>query len=324
MIRNLQRFVLLSLFTLVACAVAVQSARAQAYPGKPVRIVVPFPAASATDLVARVVGQELAASLGQPFVIENKPGAQGSIATDQVAKSAADGYTLLLPANTHAAIPSLYKKVPYDTVKDFAPIARLATTSLVLMVRADYPPKNLAEFMAHVKANSGKLSAGYGSSSSQTSVSQLKKMAKVDVAEIPYKGIPLAVNDVLGGTLDFTFVDLGNALAQAKGGKLRGLAVTAKERNPLAPDWPPMASVLPGYEITAWFVLLAPAGTPPDVIQKLSEATQKALAKPEMKEKLAAIGMVPAPLKPAETGQFIVAEVAKWAQLVKDAGIQPE
>src|SRR6185295_271629 len=200
---------------------------------------------------------------------------------------------------------------------------RISTTSLVLMVRTDYPPKNLQEFMAYVKANNGKLSAGYGSSSSQTSISQLKKMAGVDVAEIPYKGIPLAVNDVLGKTLDFTFVDLGNALAQAKGGKLRGLAVTEKERNPLAPDWPPMATVLPGYDISAWFVLLAPAATPPDVIQKLSAATMAALAKPEMREKLAAIGMVPAPLKPAETGAFIQAQVVHWARLIKEAGIQP-
>jgi tripartite-type tricarboxylate transporter receptor subunit TctC len=309
---------------LAAFAVLLAAHAHAQYPTKPVKIVVPFPAGSATDLVARVVGLELQSSLGQPFIIENKPGAQGSIASDQVAKGAADGYTLLLPANTHAAVPSLYKKVPYDAVKDFAPIARISTTSLVLMVRTDYPPKNLQEFMAYAKANSGKLSAGYGSSSSQTSVSQLKKMAGIDVAEIPYKGIPLAVNDVLGKTLDFTFVDLGNALAQAKGGKLRGLAVTEKERNPLAPDWPPMATVLPGYDISAWFVLLAPAATPPDVIQKLSAATMAALAKPEMREKLAAIGMVPAPLKPAETGAFIQAQVAHWARLIKEAGIQPE
>lgn len=306
-----------------ACAVAVQGVLA-AYPDKPVKVVVPFPAGSATDLIARLVGRELQDALGQPFVIENKPGAQGSIATDLVAKGPADGYTLLLPANTHAANPSLYKKLPYDPVKDFVGVARLATTSLVLMVRADYPPKTLPEFMAHLKKNPGKLSAGFGSSSSQVSVSQLKKMTGVDVAEIPYKGIPLAVNDVLSGTLDFTFVDLGNALAQAKGGKLRGLAVTEKERNPLAPDWPPMASVLPGYDISAWFVLLAPAKTPPDIVQKLQDATVKALAKPEMRDKLAIIGMVPAPLKSSETDKFVEAEVARWGRLVKEAGIQPE
>jgi tripartite-type tricarboxylate transporter receptor subunit TctC len=306
-----------------ALALATSGALA-AYPERPVKIVVPFPAASATDLVARVLSLELQDTFKQPFIVENRPGAQGSIATDQVAKGAADGYTLLLPANTHAANPSLYKKLPYDPVKDFVPIARLATTSLVLMVKADYPVKTLPEFMTHIKKNSGKLSAGFGSSSSQVSVSQLKKMTGADVQEIPYKGIPLAVNDVLSGTLDFTFVDLGNALAQAKGGKMRGIAVTEKGRNPLAPDWPPMASVLPGYEITAWFVLLAPKGTPPDVIEKLQAATLKALAKPEVKDKLALIGMVPAPLNSPETGKFVEAEVAKWGRLVKEAGIQPE
>jgi tripartite-type tricarboxylate transporter receptor subunit TctC len=257
-------------------------------------------------------------------VVENKPGAQGSIATDMVAKGAADGYTLLLPANTHAANPSLYKKLPYDPAKDFTGIARLATTSLVLMVKSDAPAKTLPEFMAYLKKNPGKLSAGYGSSSSQVSISQLKKMTGVDVAEIPYKGIPLAVNDVLSSTLDFTFVDLGNAIAQAKGGKLRGLAVTELQSNPLAPEWPPMASVLPGYEITAWFVLLAPKGTPPDVVQKLQDATIKALAKPEVKDKLAIIGMQAAPLKSADTDRFVQSEIAKWGRLVKEAGIQPE
>ncbi len=306
-----------------AFALAVNGALA-AYPDKAVKIVVPFPAGSATDLVARVLSIELQEMFKQPFIVENRPGAQGSIATDVVAKGAADGYTLLLPANTHAATPSLYRKLPYDPVKDFAGVARLATTSLVLMVKSDSPVKTLPEFMGHIRKNSGKLAAGYGSSSSQVSVSQLKKMTGVDVAEVPYKGIPLAVNDVLSGTLDFTFVDLGNAIAQAKGGRLRGLAVTELQPNPLAPDWPPMASVLPGYEITAWFVLLAPAATPPDIVQKLQDATLKALARPEVRNKLANIGMQPAPLKSAETIRFVESEVARWARLVKEAGIQPE
>ena len=315
---NVSRLLLSAAFALAA------NGALAAYPERPVKIVVPFPAGSATDLVARVLAIELHEALKQPFIVENKPGAQGSIATDSVAKGAADGYTLLLPANTHAANPSLYKKLPYDPVKDFAPVARLATTSLVLMVKSDFPARTLPEFMAHLKKSSGKLNAGYGSSSSQVSVSQLKKMTGVDVAEIPYKGIPLAVNDVLSGTLDFTFVDLGNAIAQAKGGKLRGLAVTELKSNPLAPEWPPMASVLPGYEITAWFVLIAPAATPPEIVQKLQDAVLKALAKPDVKDKLAIIGMQPAPLKSADTGKFIQGEVVKWGRLIKEAGIQPE
>ncbi|HUQ27355.1 MAG TPA: tripartite tricarboxylate transporter substrate-binding protein [Usitatibacter sp.] len=309
---------------LLASLALASSVAIAAYPDRPVKVIVPFPAGSATDLVARVLSLELQQDLQQPFVIENKPGAQGSIATDMVAKSPPDGYTLLLPANTHAANPSLYKKLPYEVTKDFVPIARLATTSLVLMVKTDFPARTLPEFMEHIKKNSGKLSAGYGSSSSQVSVSQLKKRSNVDVTEVPYKGIPLAVNDVLSGTLDFTFVDLGNALAQAKGGKLRGIAVTEKGRNPLAPDWPPMGSVLPGYEITAWFALFAPKGTPADVVAKLQAAVLKALAKAEVKEKLAIIGMVPAPLTSAQTQTFVEGEVGKWGQLIKEAGIQPE
>ena len=295
-----------------------------AYPDKPVKIVVPFPAGSATDLVARLVGRELQDALGQPFVIENKPGAQGQIATDLVAKGPADGYTLLLSANTHAANVGLFKKLPYDPVTDFAHIARLATTSLVLMVKQDFPAKDLKGFIEHVKKNPGKLSAGYGSSSSQVCISQIEKLAGVDVNEIPYKGIPLAVNDLLAGTLDFTCVDLGNALAQAKGGRLRGIAITDSKKSPLAPDWPPMGSVLKGYEITAWFVLLAPKATPPDIVAKLSDATVAALNKPEMREKLALIGMQPAPLKSADTMTFVKGEVTKWGRLIKEAGIQPE
>jgi tripartite-type tricarboxylate transporter receptor subunit TctC len=313
-----------SLFVSAVFALAASAAFAQPYPNKPVKIVVPFPAGSATDLVARVMSRELQDALGQPFVVENKPGAQGSIASDLVAKGPKDGYTLLLPANTHAANVGLYKKLPYDPVADFAPIARLATTSLVLMVKSDFPAKTVPEFIAHLKKNPGKLSAGYGSSSSQVSISQLKKMAGVDVADIPYKGIPLAVNDLLAGTVDFTFVDLGGALAQAKGNKLRGLAVTELKRNPLAPDWPPMTQFLPGYEITAWFVLLAPTGTPADIVQKLQDATIKALGKKDVQEKLALIGMNAAPLKSAETGAFIKSEVGRWGRLIKEAGIQPE
>jgi len=313
-----------SLFLCAALALTTNTALAQSYPNKPVKVVVPFPAGSATDLVARVLSRELQDALGQPFVVENKPGAQGSIATDLVAKGPKDGYTLLLPANTHAANVGLYKKLPYDPVADFTPIARLATTSLVLMVKTDFPAKTVPEFIAYLKKNPGKLSAGYGSSSSQVSISQLKKMAGVDVADIPYKGIPLAVNDLLAGTIDFTFVDLGNALSQAKGDKLRGLAVTELKRNPLAPDWPPMTQFLPGYEITAWFVLLAPAGTPADIVQKLQDATVNALGKKDVQEKLALIGMNAAPLKSPETGAFVKAEVARWSRLIKDAGIQPE
>ena len=309
----------------VGLAVFVLGAHAQTYPARPVRLMVPFPAGSATDQVARLVGQQLQEELKQPFVVENKPGAQGAIAAAEVARAAPDGYTLLVTTNTpQAANVSLFKKLPYDPVKDFAPVARIGTTSFMLMVKADAPVKSFKEFLADARAKPGKLSAGYGSSGSQVSLAMLKSMGKLEVVEVPYKGIPQTITDVLGGTLSFTFVDLGNALAQAKGGKLRGLAVTSAKRTPLAPDVPAVAEELKGYELIAWFALMAPAGTAPEIVQRLHELTVKGIGKAESKERFAAIGTDVAPLNPGELGKFIQSEIAHWAKLVKLAGIQPE
>ena len=299
------------------------NAGAQTWPSRPIKLIVPFPAGSATDNIARVTGAELQRAFGQPVVVENKAGAQGGIAAAEVAKSAPDGHTLLMTTNTpQAANVSLFKKLNYDPVKDFTPVARLGTTPFVLMVRPDFPAKTLKEFLAYSRTRSQ--SAGYGSSGSQVSLSMLKSMGKLDVVEVPYKGIPQAVTDTMGGSLAFTFVDLGNALAQAKGGKLVGLAVTSARRTPLAADLPAIAEELPGYELVAWFALMAPARTPADVVQKLHDASVRSLGKPEVKEKYAAIGIDPAPMDPQELGKFIEAEIAHWAKLVKLAGIQPE
>ena len=298
-------------------------ANAQNYPSKPIKLLVPFPAGSATDHIARLTGAELQQALGQPVVVENNPGAQGGIAAAEVAKAAPDGYTLMMTTNTpQAANVSLFKKLNYDPVKDFAPVARLGTTSFMLMVRPDFPAKNLKEFLVFAKNKN--LSAGYGSAGSQVSLSMLKSMGKLDVVEVPYKGIPQAITDTMGGQLAFTFVDLGNALAQAKGGKLRGLAVTSQKRTPLAPDLPAIAEELPGYELIAWFALMAPAKTPAEVVQKVHDAAVKSLAKADVKEKYAGIGIDPAPMNPAQLGKFIQSEIAHWAKLVKLAGIQPE
>ena len=300
-------------------------ASAQPYPARAVKLVVPFPAGSATDQVARLIGAQLQDALAQPFVVENKAGAQGAIAAAEVAKAPADGYTLMVTTNTpQAANVSLFKKLNYDPVKDFAPIIRLGTTSFMMMVRPDFPAKDLKGFLAHARAQPGKLSAGYGSSGSQVSLAMLKSMGRLDVLDVPYKGIPQAITDTMGGSLAFTFVDLGNALAQAKGGKLRGLAVTSAKRTALAPDVPAIAEELPGYELIAWFGLVAPAKTPQPVVQRLHDAAAKGLAKPEVKEKFAAIGTDVAPLGPAEFGKFIQSEIAHWAKLVKLAGIEPE
>jgi tripartite-type tricarboxylate transporter receptor subunit TctC len=309
---------------LLSCLIALP-AFSQGWPSKPVKLVVPFPAGSATDQVARLIGAQLQEALGQPFIVENKAGAQGGIAAAEVARAAPDGYTVMVTTNTpQAANVSLFKKLNYDPVKDFAPIARLGTTSFMLMVKPDFPAQDLKAFLDQVRRQPGKLSAGYGSAGSQVSLAMLKSMGKLDVVEVPYKGIPQTITDTMGGSLAFTFVDLGNALAQAKGGKLRGLGVTSAKRTPLAPDQPAIAEQLSGYELIAWFALVAPAKTPNDVIQRVHDSTAKALTKPEVKEKFATIGVDVAPMAPAELGKFIQSEIAHWAKLVKLANIQPE
>jgi tripartite-type tricarboxylate transporter receptor subunit TctC len=306
-------------------ALVTGPAHAQDWPAKPIRIVVPFPAGSATDSIARLVGKEVGETLNQAVVIENKPGAGGAIGAEFVARSAPDGYTLLVASNSqYAANVSLYKKLPYNPVKDFTPIARLSTQPTGLLVRPDFPARTLPEFVSYAKANPGKLSAGYGASSAQVAVARLKKLANLDVLEVPYKGIPLAVADVIGGTVDFTFGDMGAALAQAGGGKLRVIAVTSAVRSPLKPEWPAVAEFYPGYEVVGWHAMTAPLGTPAAIVQKLQDACMKALTKPAVVESLAKLGVDPAPLGPAELGAFIQAEVTRWSEMIREAGIAPE
>lgn len=309
----------------LSLTLCVGVALAQTYPVKPVRLVVPFPAGSATDLAARVMGQQLGTALGQSFVVDNKPGAGGSIAAMEVIRAAPDGYTLLFSSNS--AISSnvaLLKKIPYDPNKDFSAVTGIGETMLVLLVKTAFPAKNMQEFIAYAKQRPGKLTAGYGSSTSQVSIAMLNKLAGLDTLAVPYKGIPLAINDVLGGTLDFTFADIGNALAQTKGGGMRAVAVTSTKRNALAPDWPAMAELLPGFDVTAWFAVVGPAGLPKDVTDKLDAATDQALKQTELKAKLASIGISPMPMPPEQLKTFIGTEITKWTRIVKDANIQPE
>jgi hypothetical protein len=298
---------------------------AQSFPQKQIKMIVPFPPGSATDMAARIMGQQISITLGQPVVIDNKPGASGSIAAMEVIRSNPDGYTLLFSSNS--AISSnvaLLKKIPYDPTKDFTTIAGVGENMLVLITKISNPAKNLQELINNAKQNPGKLSAGYGSSSSQVCIALLNKLGGIDVLSVPYKGIPLAINDVMGGTLDFTFADIGNALAQTKGGAMKSLGVTAPKRSILAPEWPAIAETLPGFDVTAWFAIVGPAGIPKDVVSKLSNATTDALKKSDTKEKLAAIGLSPMPLGPDQLQTFIATEITKWIRLVKEANIQPE
>ena len=309
----------------LAMALAAPGVMGQAFPSKAIRMLVPFPAGAATDMAARLIGQQLSTTLGQPVVIDNKPGAGGSIAAMEVVRAAPDGYTLLFASNS--AISSnvaLLKNIPYDPNKDFSPVAGTGETALVLLVKSGFPVKNLKELIGYLKSHPGKVNAGYGSSSSQISIATFDKLAGVETLQVPYKGIPLAVNDVLGGTLDYTFADIGNALAQVKGGNMRALGVTSHKRTPLMPDVPAIAEVLPGFDITAWFGIVGPAGMPRDVVDKLSAATTQVLKTPEMKDRLATIGLTPMPMAPEPFKGFIATEIVKWTRLAREANIQAE
>jgi len=317
--------------SLLACALAGLAAlmplvaSAQAYPSRPIRFIVPFPAGSAPDSIARVVSQQMQQTLGQPIVIDNKPGVQGAIAAAEAARAAPDGYTIFGGNNsTLAANPSLYKKLPYNPAKDFAPVGLYITASLTLVVRPDFPAKNMREFLAYAKANPGKLSAGYASAGMQVSMGELKTLGKVDFLEVPYKGVPQAVSDLIGGQIGFTFADNAVAFTQIRAGKLRGLGVTSLKRTPLMPDMPAISEELPGFDVNVWSGLVVPAGTPKEVIDKLWDASRKALATPEVGKSLNALGLDIAPMGPEEFGRFISAESEKWARQIKAAGIQPE
>lgn len=319
--RNFLKMVTLGLALLAASG----SGWSQAYPSKSVKFVVPFPAGSATDQAARLMALQMQNLLGQAFVVENKPGAGGSIAAMEVIRSAPDGYTLLFSSNSAAASNvALLKSIPYDPLKDFSPIAAVGENMLVLMVKADHPAKNIQEFIQYAAQRPGKVNAGYGSSSSQVSIAVLNKLGKVDTLGVAYKGIPLAMNDVMAGVVDYTFVDLGNSMAQAKGGKLRPLGITALKRSPLVPDWPALAESMPGFDITAWFALLGPAGMPKDVVDKLNTTMGQALKTKESQDKLASIGIQAMVMTPEQLKTFMGSEVNKWTRLVKEANIQPE
>ena len=312
--------------TTLAAAGLSPMARAQAFPTKALRFVVPFPAGSATDNVARIVAQAMGEALGQSVAVDNKPGANGILGAEQVKSAPADGYTMLVTTNTtQAANVSLYKKLPYDPVKDFTPIGKIGLTGFVLMVRPDFPAANLKDFLTYAKANPGKLSFGHGSSGSLVSGALLNKMGGIQATSVAYKGIPPALTDLIGGSLQYAFADVGNAVAQMKGGKLKGLAVTTPRRASRAPEVPTIAEAgLPGYEVVAWFGLMAPANLPADVHKKLSDTLMAVLAKPEVREKIAGAGVDPDPQDAAALARTIDVEIKRWAQWVKDAGIQPE
>lgn len=323
--RRLAAGIALAVFFCAALATLTPSlAAAQAFPSKPVKLVIPFPPGGSLDNVGRLIAQKLSEAWGQQVVIENKPGAGGNIGADAVAKSPPDGYTVVMGAlSTHAVNPSLYRTMPYDAAKDFAPISNVAITPNVLIVSVKSPIHTLPELIAYAKANPGKVNFGSGSNGSAGHLAgELFKIdTGTDVMHIPYKGGAPALQALLAGDTQFMFDNLANAMAQVKGGTVRPIAVTTAQRSKLAPDLPTMAEAgMPGFDISTWFGLLAPAGTPPEVIAKWNADVVKVLNSPEVREKMLAQGAEPSPTTPAEFAAFIAKERDKYAKIVKASG----
>ncbi len=297
---------------------------AQAFPAKPVKLVVPFPAGGSLDNIGRLLALKLTEAWGQTVLVENRPGAGGNVGADAVAKSPADGYTVVMGAlSTHAVNPNLYAKMPYDAVKDFAPISLVAITPNVLIVNTGSPIRTLGDLIAQAKANPGKLNFGSGSNGSAGHLAGelFKVETGTDVAHIPFKGGAPALQALLAGDTQFMFDNLANAMAQVKGGKARAIAVTTAQRSKLAPDLPTMAEAgMPGFDISTWFGILAPAGTPPEVVAKWNTDLVKVLNAPDVREKMLAQGAEPAPTTPAEFAAFIAKEREKYARIVKASG----
>jgi tripartite-type tricarboxylate transporter receptor subunit TctC len=317
--------VLAALVGAAAIAIAVPAdAQTSAYPTKPIRLIVPFPPGGATDIIARAVAQKLSETWGQSIIVDNRPGAGGNIGTELVAKAAPDGYTLEMgTVGTHAINASLYAKIPFDNVKDFAPIILVAGVPNVLEVTPSLPVNSVQELIAYAKANPGKLN--FASSGNGTSIhlsgELFKVMTGVQMTHVPYKGSAPALQDLIAGQVQLMFDNLPPSLPQIKAGKLRALAVTSATRAPALPDVPTVAeSGLPGFEASSWFGLLAPAGTPPAIIAKINTEVATWLASPEGKEKLASIGANAAGGSPEDFARHIHAETTKWAKVVKESG----
>ena len=296
------------------------------FPEKPIHFVVPNPPGTATDQLARTVAATVQQRGGQPVIVDNKAGANGIIATDFVAKAPADGYTVLIGnVTTNAANPSLYKRLPYNADKDFAPLAGLGRGSQVMVVNNDVPAKTVAEFIALAKASPGKYAFGSGGASARVATESFAQMAGIKLLHVPYKGNPLALTDLMGGQIQTFFPDMTTALPLIRGGKVRALAVTSRTRSVYLPDVPTIAeSGLPGYEATYWFAAYAPAGTPTDVVVTLSRLLNEAVRSDAAAVFFKNVGMDAFPTTPDELRDFTRAEIANWSKSIRAAGIEPE
>jgi tripartite-type tricarboxylate transporter receptor subunit TctC len=315
---------------LIAAAAALPAASrpafARDYPTRPVKIVIGFAPGGPADILARVVGQYLSERLGQPFVIENRPGAGTTIAAETVVRSAPDGYTLLWTTSGDEINPSLYQKLNYNFIRDIAPVASIDLLPLIMEVAPTFPATSVAEFIAYAKANPGKINfASGGVGSSQHVAGELFDfMTGVKMVHVPYRGTSLALNDLLAGQVQVTFSPIPASVGYIRAGKLRALAVTSAKRSPALPDVPTVAETVPGYEAVAIDGLGAPAGTPKEIIATLNATVNAALGDQQIMARLQALGSVPNPMSPDEFANFIATETSKWAKVVKFANITPE
>lgn len=312
---------------LAASALLLPSyARSQAYPSRPVKLVVGYAAGGVNDVLARLMGQFLSERLGQSFVVENRPGAGSNIATESVIRAAPDGYTLLLASTANAINATLYDKLGFDFARDIAPVAGICRVPNVMLLNPSVPARTVREFIAYLKANPGKVSmASAGNGSPQHVAGELfKMMAGVDMVHIPYRGGAPALTDLLAGQVQVYFSSVASAIQYIRADKLRALAVTTAKRSDLLPDLPTLAEFLPGYEASPWYGLGAPKGTPAEVIARLNEEINKALADPAIKTRLAELGATPLPGSAADFGRLLVEETDKWAKVVKMSGAKPD
>jgi len=308
-------------------AAAVPAAFAQAYPSKPVRIVVPFAPGGGVDVTARILAQRLTERVGQSFIVENRTGASGIIGVEFVAKSAPDGYTLLVGSQTtQAVVPAMYGKLNYDTARDFAPVTEIATSPLLIVVHPSLPVKSVKELIALARARPGQLTFGAASGGTPHMAGELFKLiARVDMLFVPYKGEGPAIADAMGGQISMVFSNLPVALPQAQGGRLRALAITSPRRVATAPEIPTVAeSGLPGYEAATWFGLFAPAATARDIVTKLNAEAVSALNVAEVKDRMAGQGLFVVANTPEQFADFLKTEIPRWAKVVKDSGIKPQ
>ena len=308
-------------------ALFASTGAAQNYPLKPVRIVVPFAAGGGVDVTARILAQKLTERVGQSFIVENRAGASGIIGTEFVAKSAPDGYTLLVGSQTtQAVVPAMYGKVNYDGARDFAPVTEIAVSPLLIVVHPSLPAKSVKDLVALAKARPGQLTFGAATGGTPHLAAELFKLtAQVDMLLVPYKGESPALADAMGGQISMVFANLPVGLPLAQGGRLRALAVTSLQRVSTAPAIPTVAeSGLPGFEANTWFGLFAPAATPRDVVARLAGDSASALGAPEVKERMAAQGLFVVANAPEQFAQFLRVEIPRWQKVVKDAGVKPQ